>query len=366
MHYLYYCNSSYQLINVLNLHWHRSFSNFENINDYSADLIILNAYNGATELAEIIKEKGIFNNVEVVNRVKIKGSFHLLKTIRDIIFPTKFLIRDYNFNEEDFKNKYDVICTSKFNRLVEALWQTNSKSSLQIHEDGFGAYIDTYDNTILPKSYRVLYRIMNHGKDVNSIEAIYLNELDLYKGNRFDIIREIPKLNENYKLELLKDFRDFSMVEQKQKNIFWLAQIDYIEKNMNMLLEYLSSCKENVVYCPHPRNNTDNVFNFDVCIPKQIWELKILNMKNINDICLISAHSTALFSPFTLYGKEPFIIFTYRMIKGLSAKAINKYDNFSNMLIKQYNTPEKIMIPNTIEEFKDCILKYKYETRSSR
>ena len=62
MHYLYYCNSSYQLLNVLNLHWHRQNAGFEQISDYSADLILLNSFPGADEIVEIIKNEQIFNH----------------------------------------------------------------------------------------------------------------------------------------------------------------------------------------------------------------------------------------------------------------------------------------------------------------
>ena len=63
MRYLYYCNSAYQILTVINLHWHRKYADFENIDHYEGDLIILNSFEEAEEIANLIKSKDIFKNL---------------------------------------------------------------------------------------------------------------------------------------------------------------------------------------------------------------------------------------------------------------------------------------------------------------
>ena len=67
MRYLYYCNSAYQILSVINLHWHRKYASFEDIDDYDGDLVILNSFTQAEKIAELIDEKKIFRKVILVN-----------------------------------------------------------------------------------------------------------------------------------------------------------------------------------------------------------------------------------------------------------------------------------------------------------
>lgn len=357
MHYLYYCNSSYQLINVLNLHWHRCFSNFENIENYSADLIVLNAFDGAKDIVDILKTRNIFNNIDLVNRVKIKGRFHLFKTVRDILFPTSFIKNGYGFEKEHYFDKYDVICVPKFNRIVAAIWQLNKKARLHIHEDGLGTYVINLNNSVLPKSYKIFYKFNNYNRTFSDYEKVYLNDVDLYDGNCRNLIVEIPKIDENYKNELLQMFSKYALIENNKKTIYWLSQIasvDNLNSQINESIKYLEKFKENVIYCPHPRNKVKNIYEFDEPIKGQMWELKVLNM-DINNICLVSSYSTALITPFILYKKQPYLLFTYKL---LGSEINDKLDIVVERIANKYDDKNKIMVPKNISEYKECILKY--------
>lgn len=359
MRYLYYCNSTYQLINVLNLHWNRRFSNYEQIEDYSADLIMLNAYDNAKEIVDILKDNKLFENIILIDRVKIKGKFHLFKTIRDIIFPSKFLKRDYGIKKEEFCD-YDVISTPKFNRIIGALWQINKGAELQIHEDGLGTYIINFDNSLLSKTYKTLYKIFNHGRNLNCIDKIYVNNIDLYVGNKKSIVKEIPTLSDEYKEEVIRLFSKYAFINNC-KNIYWLSQIlsrDDINKDLDMLLEKLIKYKNSVEYCPHPRNEINNIYHFDESKKGQIWELRVLNMKDMNNVCLISSHSTALLSPYMLYNMQPYLIFTFKMVNNSIIPDLDKFELIVDRIKQLYKDPSKVMVPNTIEEFDSCVIKY--------
>lgn len=356
---LYYCNSTYQLINALNLHWHRRFNNYEHLDNYSADLIMLNAYSNAKEITDILKDNKIFNSVVLVDRVRVKGKFHLLKTIRDIILPSSFLKRDYGIHKQDFC-KYDIISAPKFNRIVGALWQINKNAELQIHEDGLGTYIIDFDNSLLSKTYKVLYKLFNNKRDMNCINKIYVNNKELYFGNRKDIVEEIPSLCEECKKNIINMFNKYSFVND-DKSIYWLSQIlsrDSVNKDLDVLLEKLVLYKKDIEYCPHPRNSINNIYDFDESKKGQIWELRILNMNDINSVCLISSHSTALLSPFMLFNMQPYLIFTYKMVNNSIIPNIKKFELIVNRIKQLYKNPNKIMIPQSVEEFNECVIKY--------
>ena len=116
MHYLYYCNSAYQLINVLNLHWHRMHADFEQIPDYSADVIIMKAFYGAEKMASIVRNGNTFGKVYVLEKAEDNsGALHLLKSVSDILIPANYLKNKFGLEAKDLH--YDVMTVPKFSRI---------------------------------------------------------------------------------------------------------------------------------------------------------------------------------------------------------------------------------------------------------
>ena len=129
MRYLYYCNSAYQLVNVLNLNWHRKYGNFENINTYESDLIILNAFNGAREIVEILKNKNDFNNIYLIERFKNKGILHSISSFIDIVVPNRYITKSGIF--ENMKNRYDYLVVPKVSKITLSIWLLNKDAKIQ-------------------------------------------------------------------------------------------------------------------------------------------------------------------------------------------------------------------------------------------
>ncbi len=363
MRYLYYCNSTYQLINILNLHWNRKYHNFEEIDNYSADLIMLNAYDDAYDIFNILKENHIFDDIKIVNRVKTKGKFHTLKVIKGIVFPSSFLSKEYNLS--NIKNKYDYIVTPKFNRLIAAIWQVNKNTKLQIYEDGVGTYIGDLCYGFLPKTYKLIYRLFNNNRSFDDIDTMYLNNIDLYSNNIKLNLKQMPLMNKDFIDELLKLFKNYSIPEKNDQTIYYLSQIMFentSKNNVDRILNVLYKYNEDVIFFPHPRNPVKTDYQFCKGIEGQIWELKILNTKKVDDICLIASHSTACFTPFLLYRKKPYVIFYYNMIDDNDIISKNNFDDFVIKLKNMYQDSSKIMTPKTIDEFEEC-LKIYYEKR---
>ena len=357
MRYLYYCNSAYQLINVLNLHWQRLL-NYENINDYSADLIMLNAYAGAEEIVNIIQKNNIFNDIKLIDRVKIKGKFHIIKTIKDIFMPSSFIKNGYGYDKKEFINKYDYIYTPKFNRIIAAIWQLNRNAKLHMYEDGLSTYFSDLGNSKFSKSYKIFYKLLNHGRDFDDVEIIYVNRKNLYCNCNVDKVKELPRIDDNVLSKLSDLFSEF--VYKDNKEIYWLSQLIQGRKNnerINSLLDELVKYKEKVLYCPHPRNVIKNSNGFDESVKGQIWELKLVNEKNINDKCLISLYSTACLTPKILFDKEPYLILAYNLIDDEVIENKERFIEVINKFKQEYKEQEKVMIPLNFEEYKECLNK---------
>ena len=226
MRYLYYCNSTYQLLNAINLHYNRLFNNYEDINNYEGDLLLLNVFNGAEEIYEILIKNNIFSKVFLGNRVYRQGRFHTINNIYDIVFPENLICKENVIKKEDIYNRYNYIVTPKFSTIIAAVWRMNKYAKLQLFEDGIGAYHTTQlePNS---KTYKMLYKLFNFGRTFNDFECLYLNEPSLYLGKNIKI-RKIPKLCDEMLKDLSKIFSNFNFGVDKR--LIWFDQ--YIEDNI--------------------------------------------------------------------------------------------------------------------------------------
>lgn len=353
MRYLYYCNSAYQLINILNLHWHRQKASFEQIDDYQADLLLLDAFFGADRLCQIVREKGVFENVTLIRKAEDNsGVFHLFKSFSDIAFPGNYLKKKFGLDAK--KLKYDVLTVPKFSRVVAAIWQLNKNAELQLYEDGLASYCYDLD-LIVPrsKSYKLLYRRLNHGREFVDFSFLYLVAPDLFIGdcdrNR---IRLIPAFNESYLEEIKSDFKEFAGNEDElDKNLLWFSQSMFDD---SQILKILEDYKDEVLFCPHPRYPVETDL-FQVARKNQIWEIKALNLKNINNVCIVSINSTSLFNPKLLFNEEPYIIFVYKLVKLFYSWSF--FNETVERFKELYSVPDKVMIPETMDEFRECVEK---------
>ena len=135
MRYLYYCNSAYQLLNILNLHYHRKNKGFENIDNYDGDLLMLNTFDYAKEIYEIIKKEKIFSEIRLIEKAFNKGSFHSILTIMDLFSPSFYMKNKYGIGKDEVYNRYDYIVTPKYSTVVDQIWRLNRKAKLQLIED---------------------------------------------------------------------------------------------------------------------------------------------------------------------------------------------------------------------------------------
>lgn len=359
MRYLYYCNSAYQILTVINLHWHRKYANFENLENYDADLIILNSFEEAKEIFELIKEKNIFNNVLLIRKAYNSGKFHAIQTLTDLISPSKYLSSKYGIRRKDVCNVYSAVCAPKYSTVTAAIWRLNKKAELHILEDGAGTYFGSMRLDPDSALYRKYYQTLNYGRSFHDYSAIYLNDAELFTGAQKDKAVSIPAFDES----CLKDMRELfesyiDCSDTERKNILYFAQF-LNNKEINVfideLLDFLQNFKENVLYIPHPRHKDEKEYALDYANKKQIWELKQLKIDDLEEKLLISIHSTACFTPKILFNKEPYVLLFYKLCDDKVTTRNERFDRFVELFRERYQNKAKIMIPETVDEFKMMI-----------
>lgn len=358
MRYLYYCNSTYQLLNVLNLHWHRQNAAFESIENYTADLILLNTFPGSSEIADIIRRENCFDRVYSLEKTFNKGVFHTLYTLLDTISPSFFMWDKHHIRKKDIHDRYDVIEAPKYSLVVDQIWRLNDKAYIDLIEDGTASY----DLVIpfRPDSDRIEKARQIMGcKDFRDYRRLYLVNPDLYTGENVERIVKLPKFDERYFEHVRTLFVSFNQYEEK--SIYWLSQFfNNVKINITIdeVLKELSVYKDDVLFVQHPRKHLNNKQGFAETDGKQIWELQILNMDDVENKLFISAHSTASYTAKMLYDKEPYLILFYRLGERWVTASTPEFDDFLEKFRNSYRNPEKVMIPESIEEFMECVKKY--------
>ncbi len=355
MRYLYYCNSAYQILTVINLHWQRTHAGFEDIENYEGDLIILNSFKEAKRIRDLIEEAGLFHSVRLIEKAYNFGYFHALQTLTDVIFPAKYLRKKFGIAKKDVKDVYSVITVPKYSTITAALWQLNRKAKLHILEDGVGTYFGSMRLTPDSTLYRKLYRTFNHGRTFHDYEAIYLNDALLFTGKKEDKVVDIPKFDGKC-LEMLRGlFGEFADCEDvKGKSVLYFAQF-LNNRDINIfidsLLEEMEQYRKDVLYIPHPRHEDERTYGLDYANQKQIWELKQLKIDDLDEKMLISIHSTACFTPKILFEREPYVMLFYDLCDDVVTTRNDRFDAFVKKFRERYSDPDKIMIPKSREEF---------------
>lgn len=343
----------------MNLHWHRRNASFEDIEDYHADLILLNAFAGAAEIVDILNKEAVFDHARIVEKTLKAGSFHRLHSFLGLISPMHYLRYNHSFSRGSVYNRYDVLVVPKYNTMVGAIWRVNKKADLHLYEDGLGTY---YLNTDLLKphsrSYRFLYE-KGFAKDFTNFSRLYLNAPELYSGTWNKDIRAVPKYDRNYLKKVQSYFADYSnTVNEEKKDIYWLSQTlenDEAIRTIAQTLNRLKKYKERVLYCPHPRWPEKTKPEFDVSNEKQIWEMKLLNMEDVDHKLFVSIHSTACLTPKLLFDDEPYLILFYQLIDDAVTERNERFDRTIRLFIDSYRDKEKVMLPRTQEEFEACL-----------
>lgn len=359
MKYLYYCNSPYQLFNIINLNWQRKNNGFENITDYDADIIISNSFSSSKELYEILKQDDMFSNVILCNRLHNRNKLHKVSTFLDFVFPNRYILKTTEIDPKNFNNKYDCLCMPKVSSMMLAIWTKNSKARIDLIDEGFGTYRGGKRMTYEKSSHQWIYETINDGKKlVDSFERIYVNNPLLYLDDDLDKLVEIPKID-NTCLNKIKSLFSDILIKECNSHIFWIGQ--YIKDNVNNVTgESLKEVIDKVVYIPHPRLNArlhsiidDSFKELDT---NKFWELNLSKIDDIENKCFISMHSTAMFSPKLIYDKEPYLILTYHMIEDpFERQGCEFINDIINRFVSLYRNPEKIMLPKNKEELDECI-----------
>lgn len=314
-------------------------------------LFIRNFFRGANSLIQRLGALKIFDEV-------FEYSYDTNASC--VLSPKKFLTKTIG-NTDCCSKRCNYIYTPVVTKMTIALMRINKDARLCFYEDGTGSYygkINLFNLSHSLKATLYAYRCLNR---IIKPEALYLNNVDMCRSEIKTEIRAFPQITTACKLVQDQcpylfgepideyDFYKFIVLSQPCDKSTKLNSIEY----SNLSQSILDSLKGiEYIYRPHPRDvktiNTAGVIDDKGVLWEYICAGKI-NNANI----LIGYFSTSQFIPKLLFNKEPFIIFTFKLF---GQNTVNeKFQNEVDRLKTFYSEPQRIFVPNNLQELKDII-----------
>lgn len=403
---LFVCLTDYQLLNSINI-------KVNLLKDCKADIIIFNNKKGNIELADRLQMTGIFENVYVYSEfftglhkyfrgltenkneigflTAVKGTIkNIYLKLLGLVKHKEFIIQQKIHNNKvlDFSqyNQFFGIGTKAFvNECYESIIKYN-KCTNNVIDEGLASYLTD-----------------KWGKDY-SIDKMYVYEPQMVVYENTSLVK-IPKININNKefvdlINFVFNFTRKDKIDLKNKIIFFDQNTDPMPKYLknagrikkfifanpykkhlqeqivydtkmklfNILVETLNNT--NVFVKIHPRSNDDYIEDYkkakalflpNILVP---WEVFGCNCKIENNIW-VTMYSSALFSySFTIENTQNTnkYIFLYRILHARkNMKRFDVVDKFFSKFQEKY--PDKIFIPNNINDFKNILIEIKGEKK---
>lgn len=320
-----------------------------------ADLYVVNLFKNANTLVERLQASGIFRHVILFEEYKVYPPvIQKLMTLLWIMFPRATM--EKYAHQHVPEQCYSRVYISGYFSLMDSVKLTQSQAEFVEYEDGLRNYC--YDDTEARARtglFNLINKLFLNNRLSYDITTVYLNQKEAHTGTQFTAVLDIPKATEpKQENDILKTVFEYceNTVYREHKFVYLtqpLSETTLTKAQLETEKDILSVLDKGTVVRVHPRQSAEDYQNFFLDTANNLWELECQD-KITDEHVLISAFSTALFTPKMLCDKEPTVIFTYKLY-GSSLD----FTNLTDMLRRMYRHPERVIVPNTLEELKVCL-----------
>lgn len=327
------------------------------LNDFKDDkksIVIFRRFLDSDRICNILKDSGIFEEVILLETHNFDGLNNWNRRLRMIFFYNKF---------NKFYTKYDF---SKFiffsldfldiSFIVKKLSMRSPQCEFAFAEDGIGSYVSSQIYMPSEKAQNWL-RLLKRQQYLDMIQTIYLQHPDLLAVKLPYKIKKINSLNIDNEIFYNITKLIWKSEEKSSFDMLFLYQPfledgrTLIGKNQEKLLNDLSvDFLQELTVKLHPRASAYRNLNGVNCLKSDsLFEIDILHNYSIR--ALIGINSTALLTPFLLWGQVIPIIFLYK-ICGVDKLSSNMDEFIIRFKEKFEKSGGKIFIPESYKDLK--------------
>ena len=342
----------YQLINAMNL-----AINYKELSSAYIDLFIRkNHFANEEYYLSKIEKKNVFSDIKVFSFRDYSGSnlINHLRHIPETMYAADIISRacgnDYRF----MSREYDVILTPNCCHFFKLAMICCTKAEVWCFEDGALSYggFNWIESEVSLLSKKVLKFTGQYRKLLPS--RVYLYNPKLFESTWRTEVHTIPSLKDEMSSATFHEIFGRPDCDYSGVKVVFLSQPSPVSESRTS--EITDQIKCSFISRYHPRNNQDFHLNGMIDHSSSQWEL-ICAESITDDHVLIGAGSSAQTSPKWLFGKEPYLIFTYPLYEGIGQRFIDTCEAIVSKTKSMYRNPEKVMVVWSIEELNDSIQK---------
>lgn len=342
---LFVCDTPYQVVNAINLAK----------DNKNSDIYIYDQFSTAKSIAKNLKETNIFNNVILVKKYKhFNGAVNKLLTLFRIFAPEYTLKK--HIGAKGFRTNYKTVYVSFFTQFTDLVRLSNPQAEFVQYEDGLGSYyIEDLEKKFRSNIFKFVNNFILNGKMSYNIDKLYLNHPECYDGNSFETVETMPAFAKSEILEKVFDYKENDLYK-KSKFVYLtqpLRETAIGEKADIIENEILSVIKDSVVLRVHPRQDKEKFSCYSIDDVGNLWEIECARQLTDSHV-LVSAFSTAQFTPKMLFNKEPTIVFTYELFGDFFENAEDMVQKLRTM----YKNPDKIIIVKDLDELRGLLSQF--------
>lgn len=344
------------------------------------DVVIYDTIPDGEGVVERLRGTGLFSYVEYIP-VRYPESKHRgLQHVVDVLRPHRSSERLFTFCPYLMGREYDVLLTSWASGIaLDAKILCVPDGETILFDDGAGSHTGNvfewfacFDNVAEVKGFhggralakslvKKILRLIFGKKITLNIKQIWLLSPMVQWEPRCNLevfqIEMEPGLSCALSVLGLDDDCD-SLVLPK---IIYFTLPDYAADELKKSeLELLRSLDENFVgkfaIRVHPLRDKGDVEEFSSRIMdnRLLWEAQIAKIEQDASLMLIGAGSSAQVSPKLIFGQEPVIVFTYKLLP-LETSMVSSFDKMAADLLEMYGDRSKIYVPTDIEALKGLV-----------
>ena len=327
-------------------------------------LIILSRSELMTEIGWRCLKKGLVRSVSI---------YPSLNNISALRFLTILFLPKYSFRKflkklalTKGREKVNVVFVqSMLSALI--IKRVIAAEEINLVDEGLSSYTGRVTNKrYRSKGFKLIASLL-HGRNYERIVSrFFLAEPAMLSP---DVT--LPALKINFNVETLRDLLEKSdkSFAREQKKIIYIGvplfglidlckdqNIDrslFLERAEKILSVLVTQMDGRLLYKKHPLEKTEDLkkkFKSEVGFIDGLWEEICFNCAD-GQMILFNFFSTAVTFPKLVLGREPTIVFLYRL---LPADVLHG-DEVVESLRKTYSDPSKVLAPSSIEELKRLV-----------
>ena len=352
------CDTPIQVLNAVNL-------KETYYKDYKSDIYVYAQFRTARSICDGLVKSEIFDNVFFIDPYKkYSATAQKMVTIKRMIFPYSVL-KKYSREREVPKRKYDIIAFSFITPFTISVFGMAKADEFILLEDGIGTYVSDILNNYTSSIFKRIAAHMSY-KKIFTPQKIAVYNPQMLKEKEVEVL----ELENTFPKELRKKIEQiFGYKENtfyRDNKIVYLTQPLQENKGFSAekaeeIIRVLKKQKEDIVVRIHPRDNTEYYKEFCSDSVNNLWELECIHQISDESI-LIGGYSTTQFMPKILKNVEPYVIFLYKLLfDDLDEDYWKNIEVFIRKFKTNYSKPNKIIVPETIEELGKIMDKIKKE-----